>query len=241
MHTHGRAGGLPRPLDCAGRRGPVGRAMQGVVDNQVDPGDDGQQRERREEPTRAATLTRSVRHPAPIIPTDPGASPGAAAAVTPPAPTRARAAAPPRAGPRPRGRRRRARTRTTMPREADTRPPAGPGANAGASSSTRPPWAPIPGAGTARVASSSRSRSRWPARSRRRRRRRRRCPPGRPRPEAADERREPVADRPAAGELELLDVSGPGVRGAHEHEQTAARGRAASSIACERVAALAVG
>ena len=113
-----------------------------------------------------------------------------------------------------------------MLREAVTRPPARPGANAGARSSTRPPCAPTPGSRNVACGISSRARARCagtvapttaPTSLR----------PDSPTPGAPsslDDRGQALPDRPAAGELEVLDVGGARVRRAHQREHPGARG-----------------
>ena len=113
-------------------------------------------------------------------------------------------------------------------RDALTRPPARPGANAGARSSTRPPCAPMPGSRNGACGMSSRMRamcsgtvapttaptSDSPLAALRR------CA------ELGDDLRQALPDRAAlAGELEVLDIGGTGVRRPHEHEDACA-GRA---------------
>ncbi len=62
--------------------------------------------------------------------------------------------------------------------------------------------------------------------------------PGRARPSRSTSWREPLGDRPAVAERQLLDVGGTRVGGAHEHEQAARRrSRAASTSGAQRVPA----
>ena len=188
---------------------------QSVVHDQIRPGDHRGERDRRQvAPTTPTHHRRAIIHP--DRPRIRDARPRVSGSGLPRGSTRARAAWPPRRRAATAGSPPAVRSASTIPREAAISPPAGPGANAADSCSTCPPCAPTPGSrNTARrhqLAQRARIRSGAVAPT---------TAPTSLRPAVADPARaelrhdpgEAVADGPAAGQLEVLEVGGPRIRG----------------------------